>query len=308
MKTIFTSALILSFLIHFTLYSQSEKVANYLQMVALGKIDQVKSELPDLLAEYPDDPGVMLLHASVIEDASRAVDIYKKIVKNYPNSEWADDALWRIIQYCAISGDIEQAKTELRHFRDNYPSSPFLAPSNDIVRTALGINKSKNTDRPKLSVNDKKVSDKTDSETSTKLKTSKKDSPVKEEKTKIESSDNEDSESDGIEPNNLNNKNTQKVSEKITPEKHADDKEEVAAEPTGFGLQVGIYKSRESAESERDKYTKMRFRTEILEKKIGIEKMYAVIVGHYSSKAYANTARLNVKQHCDCDPIITLLP
>ena len=71
---------ILSLFVSISAFSQSDKkVSEYLNMVANGKVDEVKLQLPDLLAEYPDDPGVMLVHGAVIDDAYRALDIYKKI-------------------------------------------------------------------------------------------------------------------------------------------------------------------------------------------------------------------------------------
>ena len=44
---------------------QASIVRNRLQSLAMGKLDEVKRDLPDLLAEFPDDPGVQFLHASV---------------------------------------------------------------------------------------------------------------------------------------------------------------------------------------------------------------------------------------------------
>ena len=60
-----------------TAYSQASIVRNRLQSVAMGKIDEVKKELPDLLAEFPDDPGIQFLHASVLEDLNKSLPIYQ---------------------------------------------------------------------------------------------------------------------------------------------------------------------------------------------------------------------------------------
>jgi len=101
----------------------------------------------------------------------------------------------------------------------------------------------------------------------------------------------------------LNVPSKEKPPEKIEPEKT-----DASISASAYGLQVGVFKTREAANSERDKYSDMRFRTEIIEKTVEGEKMYAVVVGHYSTKTYANTARQNVKQHCDCDPIVLAIP
>jgi len=81
------SILVGIFLITFlNLYSQDKVVGEYLQQYAQGKMNEVRSALPDLLVEYPNDPGVKLLLAVVLEDADKAVDIYKDIVQNIRES------------------------------------------------------------------------------------------------------------------------------------------------------------------------------------------------------------------------------
>lgn len=119
-------------------YSQTEKVASMLKLVAQGKAEEVRKSLPRLLADYPNEPGVMLLQAVLMDDGVQALKIYKNIVKNYPNSEWADDAQWRIVQFYSIIGDTIQAKKELEFFRKTYPKSEFLAPATDVVISAIG--------------------------------------------------------------------------------------------------------------------------------------------------------------------------
>jgi len=119
--------------------SQNDEVRENLKLVANGHVDEAKKALPDLLAEFPNHPGVMLLHAVVIEDAYRAMEFYEKIVADHSDSPWADDAYWRIVQFHAIIGDTAKAQSSLADFRHNYPSSEFLAPANDVVKSALLI-------------------------------------------------------------------------------------------------------------------------------------------------------------------------
>lgn len=128
------------FLLSFTSgYSQSNKIEEYLRMVREGKISEVKMILPDLLAEYPNDPGIQLLHASVLDDANRAVEIYEKIIRSFPQSEFAAECYWRIIQYFALKGEVERASRELENFRKAFPNSNFLTPASDLVRTAIAL-------------------------------------------------------------------------------------------------------------------------------------------------------------------------
>ncbi|MBI3259480.1 MAG: SPOR domain-containing protein, partial [Ignavibacteriae bacterium] len=127
--------------------SQSSLVRNRLQSVALGKVDEVKRELPDLLAEFPDDPGIQFLHGVVLEDASQALKIYERIIKEHPDCEWADDAQWRIVQFYALKNDTSRARKELKVYRDKYPQSEFLLNASEMVKGTVGFGKAtdKNT-------------------------------------------------------------------------------------------------------------------------------------------------------------------
>lgn len=121
------------------LFSQEKTISEYLQLYSQGKMNEVLSALPDLLVEYPNDPGVKLLLAVVSENAEKAVEIYKEIVQKSPESQWADDAYWRLLQYYAVKGDVDKAEYELNNFRKRYPTSEYLPPATDVVRTARSI-------------------------------------------------------------------------------------------------------------------------------------------------------------------------
>lgn len=130
--------LIAFFLISTTsMLSQTSKVNRYLQMIAEGNIDEVKQQLPELIANFSEEPGVILLQGAVLEDASRAMPYYKKVVEKFPNSEWAPHAAWRIIQYYSIVSDTATAKKALNDFREKYPNSAFLSPATEAVRFSI---------------------------------------------------------------------------------------------------------------------------------------------------------------------------
>lgn len=131
--------LFLCLITYVTAQASSPDINAYLEMVANGKITEVKSQLPDLMVEFPDDAGVKLLLAVVIDDANKSLDIYKKIAANYPESEWADDAYWRIVQFYALKGETNKAQYELNYFKTKYPKSPFIVPAAEVVRMAEGI-------------------------------------------------------------------------------------------------------------------------------------------------------------------------
>jgi cell division protein FtsN len=71
-----------------------------------------------------------------------------------------------------------------------------------------------------------------------------------------------------------------------------------------YGLQVGIYNERASAESEKEKFLAKRMRTTVAEKQVAGKLRYAVVIGHYSSIEAAEAAKIIVGQQCGCEPLI----
>lgn len=137
------------------LFAQNKQIRDALKKISVGKIDDAKKDLAKLNKENPNDPGVILLNGVLCEDAFKAMTYYEKIVKAYPQSEWADDAYWRIIQFYAIKGDIEKALSEFDTYREKYPTSEFLQPAFDVIHSAALINKTsnstaKNTDKTEV--------------------------------------------------------------------------------------------------------------------------------------------------------------
>jgi len=281
----------------FNLIAQRDEVNRYLLMIAQGKSQLSKDVLLELLAKYPNDPGVKFLHATVIENAYLAMEIYKAIVKDFPTNEWADDAQWRIVQFYSIVGDTSQAKIELDLMRRNYPNSPFLSSANDVVKLAIAVAKSEirqTIDYNKPIKNIPETTTKQDPNVKIMNKETSNDEqsiPVKpkESKTETETKKQDETNTDKAKPINtpINGQNKSQVDE-----------------PTFYGLQVGIYSDKETAEIEKNKFLAQRMRTSVVEKKVDNKTMYAVVIGHYSSIESAEAAKIIVGQQCKCEPII----
>lgn len=118
--------------------AQTTSIPTYIQQIAKGWPDDAKKALPDLLIDRPDDPGVMFLHATLVDDAQRALPMLERIVQQYPTSEWADDALARIILHACLTKNVAKAKAEYEKLRDQYATSPLLLLCYDAVRTTVG--------------------------------------------------------------------------------------------------------------------------------------------------------------------------
>jgi tetratricopeptide (TPR) repeat protein len=102
-----------------------EDVRARLDLVHNGKIDQVRSEIASLRQQYPNDPGVAYIDAYVTEDGSLAAKKYQSVVDTYPNSSWADDALYRVYQYYYAVGLYKTADTKLEQLNRQYPNSLY---------------------------------------------------------------------------------------------------------------------------------------------------------------------------------------
>ncbi len=270
MKKIFALVVVLFFASVVLGFSQNDQVKKYLKMVSQGKVADVKLALPDLLAEYPDDPGVLLLHGSVVDDANKAIDIYEKIVKKHPESEYADDAYWRIIQYYAIKGDLDKANQELEAYRKKFPTSEFLAPSGDIVRTATALAKGGSRNHAPAVAEKKKEKEEV--------------TPKKEKKME----------------NLPKPPEKEKIKEKPVEKEKAEERDLKGT----WGLQVGVYSTQEAAKNEVERFRSMRLRAEILSKKVDGATMYAVVIGDYSTKESAEAAKNIVQQQCNCSPMV----
>lgn len=108
-------------------YSQSSgpDIQKRLEMIEKGQVDQVKAELPTLLANYQNNPGVMYLQGVLTTDGTEAAKIFQSIVDNFPKSEWADDALYKLYQYYYSIGLYKTADQKMAQLKQDYPYSAY---------------------------------------------------------------------------------------------------------------------------------------------------------------------------------------
>ena len=331
---------VLLFLGAFDVFAQSREVNQHLQMLANGKTDEVRSAIPELLARYPNDPGIMLLHGSVVEDMKLSLDIYRRIVTDYAGSEWADDAQWRIVQHYAIWGDTSKAKSELDILRAKHPYSTYLTVAADVVRSSVAYAKS-NTKAIARTENQRPIIDEpakqdfkplTSEASPNRLADSKPaDNVAIDNKLKEISPDiNAEPTPTRTEPTPSRTETapsrtettptrteptqtrTEPVSaQEVKPVTQIDSPEisdvtivEDVPKEIFYGLQVGIYSEKATAESEKEKFLAKRMRTTVAEKNVAGRLRYAVVIGHYSSLEAAEAAKIIVGQQCECEPLI----
>lgn len=98
-----------------------------LELIEKGQADVVKAELPTLMTNFQNHPGVLYLQAVLTTDGTEAAKIYQSIVDNFPKSEWADDALFKLYQYYYSVGLYKTADQKLEQLKRDYPSSTYAA-------------------------------------------------------------------------------------------------------------------------------------------------------------------------------------
>ena len=96
-----------------------------LELIEKGQSDVVRSELPTLMTNFQNHPGVLYLQGVLTTDGAEAAKIYQSIIDNFPKSEWADDALYKLYQYYYSVGLYKTADQKLDQLKRDYPFSTY---------------------------------------------------------------------------------------------------------------------------------------------------------------------------------------
>ena len=115
----------------------SPDIAKYLAMVDAGQLDQARADLPALITKFPNDPAVLYLQGKLTTDGAEAVRIYQSVVDNFPKSEWADHALYKVYQFYYALGLYRTAELKMDQLRRDYPSSQFAKQGADVDSKSL---------------------------------------------------------------------------------------------------------------------------------------------------------------------------
>ncbi|MBI2620028.1 MAG: SPOR domain-containing protein [Ignavibacteriales bacterium] len=96
-----------------------------LELIERGQADAVKAELPALMTNFQNHPGVLYLQAMLTTDGTEAAKLYQNIVDNFPKSEWSDDALYKLYQYYYSIGLYKTGDQKIQQLRQEYPFSTY---------------------------------------------------------------------------------------------------------------------------------------------------------------------------------------
>src|SRR5260221_410448 len=102
------------------------EIKSYIQKMEAGQSEVVKNALPDLIAKYQNTSDILYLQGRLASDGVEAAKFYQGVVDNYPRSEWADDALYRLYQYYYALGLYRTAGLKLEQLKKQYPNSAHV--------------------------------------------------------------------------------------------------------------------------------------------------------------------------------------
>jgi len=135
-QTIFISVIVFGLFVPalFAQVNNSEPdIRHRLEMIEKGQAEAVRAELPSLMTNYQNNPGVMYLQAVLTTDGTEAAKLFQNIVDNFPKSEWGDDALYKLYQYYYSIGLYKTADQKLTQLKEEYPFSAYASENNPIV-------------------------------------------------------------------------------------------------------------------------------------------------------------------------------
>lgn len=123
MTRLLATILLFSFL---SISAQEINIVPELKLIEAGELDAARTSLAKLKSTSPDDPSVIFLDAVLTTQGDIAVDKYNTIYQKYPESNYADAALYRIFSYYYSLGVYKKAEEYLGELKSGYPDSPYI--------------------------------------------------------------------------------------------------------------------------------------------------------------------------------------
>ena len=124
---------ILAIILLFFSFAYSQNINLYLTLIEKGRYEEVRENIPDLLSRYPNEPGVKYIQALINNDGDKSLAQYKKVIENFPDSEFASQSSIKIGEYLFARGLYSQASAQLKKSILDYPKSDFHQRALDLM-------------------------------------------------------------------------------------------------------------------------------------------------------------------------------
>jgi len=100
----------------------AQDITPYIALIERGQVDSVRAGYEDLAFKYPGSVSIRYLRALIETDATKAVAIYKDILRNHANSEFGAPALMYLGEYYYAQGLFIQSQSILKQLIRKYPN------------------------------------------------------------------------------------------------------------------------------------------------------------------------------------------
>jgi hypothetical protein len=134
--------------------SYDERARAILLLYDTGQKDTAYQLIEPLKREARFVPSVIFTRAQMTPD-DRALSLYREIIALEPGGAWADDAAYQLVRRYIEKKDSAAAHIWANVLRTNYPRSPFVAMSDEVLRGVTAWEMNDDPDGPLLADNSK---------------------------------------------------------------------------------------------------------------------------------------------------------
>jgi len=127
--------------------AQEINIEKQLNAIETGNFQSAEVDLEKMKQQNPRDPSVIYLDALMTTDGKKALEKYKTISEQYPNSKYADAAVYQIYCYYFASGSYSTSNTYLEKLRTDYSNSSYLKLINNKSADAGNLSPQKNSNK-----------------------------------------------------------------------------------------------------------------------------------------------------------------
>lgn len=272
--------------------SYEERAKTIMQLFESGQKDTAYAMLEPLKRSARFVPAVLYARAQMTPD-DRALSLYKEVMALEPQGAWADKAAYQLVVRYAEKRDSLGAHIWAGALSTQHSRSPLVATATDLLK---GITSWRSADEELADV-------------AVPASAAKSDPPEK----KL-------AEKPAVKKEEVRKEEVKKVGEKVIETKKTSEKSgakagEVASKSTttetykssgmkGYAIQVGIFSTRDLADSRSNELKKKSIRSVALPKMVDGKKYYALVVGPYTTIEDANKKKSVVAGACSCDAFV----
>jgi cell division protein FtsN len=276
-------------------------IQKYINRINEGEVQQVREQLPALLSKYPNHPGALYVQALLTREGAEAVRIYLSIVDNFPQSEWADDAVYKTYQFYYSLGLYRTAELKMNQLKTQYPSSPYLRETAGTSAPPKDDNEQLVPQEPRQGVQQEPRQEVQQEPRQEVPQESRQEVP-QEPRQEVPQEPRQEV------PQEPRQGVQQEPRQGVPQEpRQGVEKQPVAQSdpiPVRFSLQVGAFTVQANAEAQKNRFELLGYTAELISKVKDTRSLFTVLVGDYQTYDEAKAAGREVKRKLGIDLIV----